>query len=246
MISSLKLVSSLMSRQQKWLQREASIIAATMKLLEDRSFIDLRMSEVAPAAGCSMGAIYSHFSSKEDLLMGCAYFVTKDKIGLLHKVMATDGTDLDRLIIVTMLMWLTDTNKPQHYQLRQLAMNPSVWQRASSQRSKGMNELGQEIESIMEAIAKSVLTDHLDTPVSDEMAGEFLMGIVGLTVGLFQVKESGFGVFNDRMQEDDGVNLHISNLARYFSGWGLRETNLKQRMIEIRKRSAELIGIEYT
>ena len=42
------------------------LIAAGIRLFEAREFDDIAISELAAAAGCSVGAFYHHFSDKED------------------------------------------------------------------------------------------------------------------------------------------------------------------------------------
>lgn len=230
-----------MSRQHKRIQREAEIITSAMELLEEKSFLDLRMSEVAQAAECSMGAVYSHFSSKEDLLLACAHSVTQDKLFLLRKVLESPLTPLDKIIMVSLLIWLTDCAKPQHYQLRQLAMNPSVWQRASSQRSQVMNNLGEEIQSLTTDVSQQVLAEASGSEASQELAAQFEMGLCGLTVGLYQIKESGFGIFNDEMLEDEGVELHLTNIERYLLGWGVIDGSIRERLLDLRTQALTLI-----
>ncbi|MGI9275415.1 MAG: TetR/AcrR family transcriptional regulator [Endozoicomonas sp.] len=222
-----------MSRQQKRIEREVRIVSAAIELLEEKSFLDLRMSEVAQTAECSMGAVYSHFSSKEDLLLACAYEVTKDKRDLLQRVISSELNCIEQMIMVSLLIWLTDNLKPQHYQLRQLAMNPSIWKRASSHRNNVMNDLGATMQSLMTGIARKVLTEHMGEPVSEELATQLEMGLCGMSMGLYQFKESGFGVFNDIMSEDDCVDLHLSNIERHLTGWGLQYDGMSERIREL-------------
>ncbi|MGB1270773.1 MAG: TetR/AcrR family transcriptional regulator [Endozoicomonas sp.] len=53
-----------MSKLDKRLLCQADIIQATLTLLKQKRFLDLKMSEVARPAEYSMGTLYSHFSSR--------------------------------------------------------------------------------------------------------------------------------------------------------------------------------------
>ena len=231
-----------MSRQQKRIEREAKIIATTMRLLEDRSFLDLRMSDVSQSAECSMGAVYSHFSCKEDLLIACAYSVTKDKTAMLFKVIQSDLIPLDQLLAVALIVWVSDNQKPQHYQLRQLAMNPSVWQRASPHRSQAMNALGLEIQAAMVSVAEQALLQNGHTSVTQQLSGQLVHGLIGLTIGLFQMKESGFGIYTQDVTGDEGVHLLFDNIERYLNSWNLHYPSLRQRLEELNTEVRKLIS----
>ncbi len=224
---------SFMSRQQKRNQREAEIVAATLLLMKEKSFLDLRMSDVAKAAECSMGAIYSHFSSKEDLLLGCACFLARQKIQVLQRVLGADLTSIEKMVMMSLCMWQVNQENPEHFALGQLAMNPSVWQRASTNRSNAMNELGDYIDNLLKTLVRQTLVENGYEEVSETLVAELLMGLWGLSSGLYQIKESGFGVFNADFREDDGVNLHLANIERYLAGWNLHASVPRSRLIEL-------------
>ncbi|MGI9283699.1 MAG: TetR/AcrR family transcriptional regulator [Endozoicomonas sp.] len=233
-----------MSRQQKRIQREAEIVAATLLLLEEKSFLDLRMSDVAQAAECSMGAIYSHFSSKEDLLLGCAYVLTRQKIQVLHRILEADLISLEKMVMISLCMWQINQDRPEHFALSQLAMNPSVWQRASSNRSNAMNELGNYIDAQLKSLVRLALVENGYEDVSDQSVAELMMGLWGLSSGLYQIKESGFGVFNADFREDDGVDLHLANIERYLAGWHLHSAIPRSRLGQLAEVVSSYTAVE--
>jgi len=51
-------------------EREIAIIEAAGQLVEKNGFVNLKMSDLAHSASMSIGTLYSHFPSKEDLLLG--------------------------------------------------------------------------------------------------------------------------------------------------------------------------------
>ena len=91
-------------RQQKRQQREADILTATIDLLEERSIIDLSMSDIAKAADCSMGTIYSHFSRKEDLLLGCAHAFYQMRRPLTNHIQRMLLPPLEKMILLNLTM----------------------------------------------------------------------------------------------------------------------------------------------
>lgn len=233
-----------MSRQKKWLQRETAIINATISLMETSSFMDLRMSDIARAAECSMGAIYSHFSSKEDLLLGCAFSRMKEKKRLLDNILHQDMKPIEYLLMVVFSLWVIDEQNPQLYQLTQLSMNPSVWRRASPRRSSEMNELGREMQDELARHAMETLSQLQGSPANIRDAEHFCLGLMGLGMGTYCIKESGFGCFEERLQEGDGVELHLSNLERYLLGWGLVPGSFEINLRDLRAHAERFITQE--
>ena len=231
-----------MSRQQKRLQRESEIINASMELLQQTSFLDLRMSEVAKTAECSMGVIYSHFSSKEDLLVACCHSNLRSQMTLLDQVLNSGLPPKDVLVSSGLMMWHFDSHYPIHYQLRQLAMNPAVWHRASPSRNQAMDQLGLEIEEKLVKVALEILEAHPKHQADIATANQIVFGSWGLTCGLFQIKQSGFGLLNPHIKEKDGVQILLTNLERFFIGWKLDDENTAQRLLELNLMAENLIA----
>ena len=235
-----------MSRQQKRQQREADIISATIELLNQNSFLDLRMSDIAKAAKCSMGAIYSHFSSKEDLLLGCACKLIREKIALLDKILSNDMEPIEYLLMVNCMMWLLNSTYPQHHQLTQLAMNPSIWRRASVSRSEIMNELGDFMQLDVDSLAFEALEKVSKNQNSQRTIRTFRTGLFGLSMGIYNMKESGFGCFTESLQDEDGIELHLTNLGRYLKGWGFDPDQFNRSLKEIYELADGLVKAELT
>ncbi|AMO57756.1 hypothetical protein GZ77_13330 [Endozoicomonas montiporae] len=231
-----------MSRQQKRQQREAEILSATMKLSEERSFLDLRMSDIAKAADCSMGAIYSHFSSKEDLLLGCADTICRMRMPLKQRVSQQELPPHEHLALICLCMWLYDDLNPGHYRLQQLAMNPSVWERASTQRYQSINDFSNDMYAWMKVISKEILDQHPTLQHTEELALELELGLFSCTWGLFQIKESGFQVFDRVLSGDNAYEMHKRQIKRFFASWDIHADDIDERldMLEVLARTIVL------
>ncbi len=217
-----------MSRQQKREQRELEIIQGTLKLLQEKSFLDLKMSEVAQVAECSMGAIYSHFSSKEDLLLGCSLDIMRNRITVLHKALEVSSEPLEQLLLATFCFIIWDEQQPANYAIGQLAMNPCVWQRASSHRNNAMNLDIQKIDHLINNVAIKTLKHHNHTQIPANNAESLYMGLISINHGLFMLRSSGYGVFvNSQSGErhEDAQLLYLTSIKRYLVGWGLANDN---------------------
>ena len=237
-------MSHITIRQQKRNQREADIISATMELLKDRSFLELRMSEVAKKTECSMGAIYSHFSSKEDLLIGCTAQIVKTRCEKSRDLLQGIDDPLDQIIINCFIFWIEDNLYPQHYELCHLAWNPSVWQRASEQRNDELNKAGNEKGDILLSCGKRVLEEHLELPATDDLIDELLMSLCGLSVGIYHFKESSLGVSEVFVNSHRSTELHIDCLARVLTGWGIKRNDLTDYLWDLYNYTASQLTPE--
>ncbi len=231
-----------MSRQYKRLEREEKIISATLALLDEKSFLDIRMSEVARASECSMGAVYSHFSSKEDLLLACAAYTSKNVQYLFQKSVSLQRSTIEKLLTLVMVNWFYDGNNPQYYQLRQLAMTPAVWKRASSKRSEQLDQQCHEVSGIVKNVIEELMASELSDQCmgNSESAMRMLMGLWGLNEGMFQIRLSGFGLKQPDLLEDEGVALLVMNMNCFLKGWGWRG-ELTAELVEVCQENAREI-----
>jgi len=87
-----------MQRREKRELREKEIVEKTIRLLSERGFLDVRMSDIASETGYSMGTIYSHFESKEDLIVACAYMLCLDEKELFGEIAARNIPDIEKIM----------------------------------------------------------------------------------------------------------------------------------------------------
>ena len=62
-----------MSGEQR--ETRTRILAATWQLLEEKSGKEVRMQDIARAAGISRQAVYFHFKSRSELLVATTHYV---------------------------------------------------------------------------------------------------------------------------------------------------------------------------
>ncbi|WP_257295368.1 TetR/AcrR family transcriptional regulator [Endozoicomonas sp. YOMI1] len=201
-----------------------TIIQSTLTILKVKDFMDLKMSEVAKQAQFSMGTVYTHFSSKEDLLLGCSINISRTIASVFHKVLNSPAPAMERLLTLNMAIWLCYARQPHHYFLRQLAMTPDIWQRASTGRAQALDDIYHEMSQMVKALVIELMIDNpaITDQNREDALVDILMGIWSLGEGLFQISMSGFGLKQPYLQKDNGFSLLTSNLAKYLQGWGWR------------------------
>ncbi len=121
-------------KQEKRQQREKVILDCAQELIGEYGFFDLKMSDLARAAEISVGTLYVHFASKEDLLLGLAVRAGMIRMEFLTKACTHDGTALEKFIVASLLDILFSIENPHLFEMEYLAMSPSIWRRATVNR----------------------------------------------------------------------------------------------------------------
>ena len=231
------------SASDKRMQREAAIIQSALSLYMEKGFLDLKMSEVAKAAGFSMGTVYSHFSSKEDLLLGCAITMARMTETVFQQTLASSVSAMEQLLTLKIAIWICDARDPHRYFLRQLAMTPDIWQRASAARVHELNDIYYALsEMVADLIRKMIQQNSSFTESSEEAVNDILMGIWCLGEGLFQIRMSGFGLKQQALQKDSGFSLLTTNLIKYLQGWGWQAPSSPTKIEECRRRAEHIVN----
>lgn len=236
-----------MSAPDKRTQREAAIIQSTLVILKEKGFMGLKMSEVAKQSQFSMGTVYSHFSSKEDLLLGCAVTISKTIAAVFEQVIKNPAPPMERLLTLDMAIWLYDARQPHHYFLRQLAMTPDTWQRASPERARALDDIYQMISQMVEALIVELMPENpsITQENQEDALTAILMGIWSLGEGLFQISMSGFGLKQPSSKKYDCLSLLSTNLSKYLQGWGW-QAPFSEALIESSKIQAQRIVDAFT
>jgi len=235
-----------MSRREKREQRETEIIEKAISLLSARGFLDVRMSDIAGEAGYSMGTIYSHFESKEDLIVACAHLLSLDQQALFNAIALQPITAIEKIITLAQCSWLIATQHPDLIEIDNLSLMPSVWRRATRQRAQSLNQLHVELAAtflnmVMAAIEHDIQGhDHLDAAQKELLATYLTHGMWGLCVGLSSTAQSGYANNHCNAGHDE-TNAHFTtNYSNFLRGYGWQEEQPQavfERCMEIARDS---------
>lgn len=223
-----------MSKLEQRQRREQGIIEMMLSQLEHKRVLELRMSDIAKLAGCSMGVIYSHFPSKEDLLLACANHQMKLDMALLDRMVIDQIDPLDKILAANIFYWVSSHNSISQYALKQFVMNPHVWSAASPYRVDRMNALAGEILEKLKHVATQVNTEfqlELDSGGIEML----LYGLFGSTIGLYQESVCGFiGLMCTHNTDADPYwHLYKQILKRNLKGWDIQPADLDERIDRI-------------
>ncbi len=146
------------SRQARTRKREQHILEAARALVADEGFLALKMTDVAQAATVSVGTLYTHFESKEDLIMALATETWRGRLAGFEAIFAVETLSrAERLVAAVFVDFLFSVDHPELFAAEQLAATPSVWEGASERRTQDMRSLHHQIMSLIAQIARQAI-----------------------------------------------------------------------------------------
>jgi len=141
-------------------ERELRIVSEAQKIIREEGFVSLKMSDLGKKAEMSVGTLYSHFPSKEDLFLGLHLRNLSLKENLFEKVIGCDKwSPLEKLVAMTLADWDINRKLEELSEIDSLAKFPSIWKKASpgitvrlEERAKGIGDI---IKNCIDDILKS-------------------------------------------------------------------------------------------
>jgi AcrR family transcriptional regulator len=216
-------------KREKREQREKEIIEVAIGLLAETGFMDMRMADLASSTGYSMGTIYSHFDSKEDLIVACAYTLCCDEQWLFSEISAQDIPDIDKIITMTQCSWLISMQHPELIEIDNLSLMPSVWRRATMHRAERLNRLHVELADTLVRIVLNTIENgihghgKLDDDERQNLATHLTHGLWGLCVGLTSTAQSGYARTLCPSDRDETYAHFTTNYTNFLKGYGWQE-----------------------
>ncbi|WDD99044.1 TetR/AcrR family transcriptional regulator [Thalassomonas actiniarum] len=167
-------------------EQEKRILDAAEKSIENSSLLDFTMSAIAKGAGLSMGSIYKHVQSKEDVLVALAANMYANEAAMYHTVLTLPLTIPEKIIATNLI----DRSKVQTYsfegQLDNLVSSAALLKRGSPMWLDRMRNNSKKIEQEFDLLFSNAA-----------QSGEFISGMeaveeIGLllwslTAGYFQL-----------------------------------------------------------
>lgn len=237
-----------MDRREKREQREQEIIQHAIQLFAEQGFLGVRMSDVAKQTQYSMGTIYSHFESKEDLLIACAHALVLDHQRLFEKVGEAGIPAIEQIITLAQGVWVVATQFPDLVEIKNLSLMRSVWKRATEQRVAHYDRLHEALsvtirEMAMEAIVESFEGyASLEDEALKELAEMLTHGLWGLSIGMSSITQSGYAEQHcSETSEEALANFFSINYRNFLKGYGWKCENPDEVLVRCSDLSKQLM-----
>ncbi len=172
------------------IEQEEMILKAATKCIEASSLMDFTMSSISKECGLSMGSVYKHIQSKEDVLVALATQMFQQLHHVFTQVLALPIPAANRFVAIHLI----DFEKAGLYSfaplLETLVSNEALLQRASPGWLQKMIKTDEALEAqFYQALMHQCETGELDLPEQefDEIVEEIQVGQWTLGVGFTQV-----------------------------------------------------------
>ena len=224
------------TKQEKLKQREDKIIEISSEMIAEEGFFNLRMSDLAKKSEISVGTLYVHFESKEDLLIGIAIDAIRKRYELFKYVQDKYSDPVASLSAILICDHILNEKIGEISEIERLAQFPSVWKRASYRRMEEMKILCQNIGDFVRAIIETALeTGELNA--SNEHAESIATCINasawGVCVGMHHVFNSYCIKSQEVMKENDIRHAYVEAIHALLSGFGYEKKNFKEKLYGI-------------
>lgn len=208
------------ARKQREIEaREALILDHAHTLLEAKGYLGLNLDEIAERIEYSKGTIYSHFETKEDLLLGVVTRLAEERARLFRQATRFPGLTRERAAAIGVADNLLNERLPHAFQLMQLVSTASVWEKTSERRRLCLQNASYQImESPMGLIREALLAGDIDR--RDTPPEQILLGLFTLSKGAILV-QSNPGCFPDGWAAAARDTLQL-NRHRFLDAFGWR------------------------
>lgn len=119
-------MSTKQRRQREFAEREQCFLAKACELIDQHGLLKLQMQRVAEACEYSVGTLYHHFKSKEDMLLALMTRRVGDRLALFERVARWQACSRDRMVGLILADLLFAYREPLFFQLHQYLSTPVI------------------------------------------------------------------------------------------------------------------------
>lgn len=171
------------------LEQEEKVLCAAAACISEASLMDFTMSAIAKRAGMSMGSIYKHIHSKEDVLLALAAKTHENLKCCFSDIYSQPISSPEHLISLSLI----DYNKVDPYpfsrHLEMLISNQVILERASPAWRARLESSANNLTQVCESGIQAAITGEQLIPGGNEAetAQQLMLAIWSLNVGTIQV-----------------------------------------------------------
>ena len=188
-------------RERQFIERENLILRTARELILEKGFLSLAMSQLAKAVEYSVGTLYTHFETKEDLLVALAVQSIGQRAMLFEQAQQAERKSRDRIYGILIARLVLAEFAPETFDIERLAASPSMWKRAPQSRYQKMVEMEQRCSDIVLDIIRDAIA-----------GGDLATGNMGETDIVFGLWSLSLGFHRLTLSFDDLPQVGVSNV----------------------------------
>ncbi|WP_417349830.1 TetR/AcrR family transcriptional regulator [Ferrimonas sp.] len=135
-----------MSKSDLYKVRETRILLAALNTASSKGALDFRMADVARAAECSVGTLYGHFISKEDMMAALVQVGLTRRTEFAKRLSSLELSGMERFVSLLVLEQQRLAHDDILAQLELLVCYSDLWRRAADKRVAALRDASEEFD----------------------------------------------------------------------------------------------------
>ncbi len=121
-------------------EREEQILDIAYRHVLEHGYHGLNLRKVAEEVGCSNGTVFTHFATKEDVLLALTVRTMRLRGELFEQASRFQGTTRERLFAIGVADVLFVQSNPGHFKIETIVKTDSLWERATEERRNWLEQ----------------------------------------------------------------------------------------------------------
>ncbi|MCG7584340.1 TetR/AcrR family transcriptional regulator [Photobacterium sp. OFAV2-7] len=195
-------------------EQEQLILDAAAQCILDSSLIDFKMSAIAKNAGLSMGSVYKHIQSKEDVLVALSVRLDNQASSVIRKILALPYSLPAKIVAINLVSQEAMYSYPFGYQLLAMLNSKDLLAKASDKWLTKLSLISMEIRSqFQDALRESVRTEELLCAEDEKEAliEEFMMLHWAVNIGYPQILNQPHDTYINEAKTNVNVPLTLDH-----------------------------------
>ncbi|QIZ78163.1 TetR/AcrR family transcriptional regulator [Ferrimonas lipolytica] len=172
-----------MNKSELFKSRERRILAAALSTARSKGALDFRMADVARVAECSVGTLYGHFLSKEDMMAALVQLAVQRRTEWFELVQLMPISSAEKFIVLLLSDRRRLVQDDVLAQLEVLVNNTELWCRAADQRQIALRNTNRELSEVLQSVLKTavevgeVQLDVVEVERTAELGRALMLGV---------------------------------------------------------------------
>ncbi|WP_333004451.1 TetR/AcrR family transcriptional regulator [Vibrio coralliilyticus] len=171
-------------------EQERLVLDAAAQSILESSLIDFKMSNIAKNAGLSMGSVYKHIQSKEDVLVALSVRLDKQATAAVKEVLSLPYSLPTKIVAINLLSEKAMYLYPFGYQLMTMLSSQDLLAKASEKWLNKLSIAAEEIRLCFEqALRQAIQSQELlcNEDEQESLIEEFLLLNWAISIGFPQI-----------------------------------------------------------
>lgn len=171
-------------------EQEKLILDAAAQCILDSSLIDFKMSAIAKEAGLSMGSVYKHIQSKEDVLVALSVRVDRQAYAIIREILQLPYSLPSKIVAINLVSQEAMYTYDFSYQMLSMLNSKDLLAKASQNWLSKFHQVSADIRGLFqEALLDAMHSDELlcEDNEKETLIEEFLLLHWAINLGYPQI-----------------------------------------------------------